>query len=102
MPHPRGGLAGGVIGDRIYAFGGEGNPDTVTGVFPQSEAFDDQTQTWLELQTMPVPRHGMYGAVVGTKVYIPGGGLQQDAKPITVNGTTTYSNPSNHFDAYCV
>ena len=102
MPVARGGLSGGTVGHSIYTFGGEGDPDTVTGVFPQSEAFDSSTQKWSELTPMLVPRHGTYGVAVGNKVYIPGGGLQQDGKPVDVNGTVTYGQPSNHFDAYCV
>lgn len=102
LQHPRGGLAGGTVGDRVYTFGGEGDPDTVTGVFPYSEAFDSVKQQVYELRDMAVPRHGLAAAAVGNRVYVPGGGLQQDGKPVNLTGTVTFSNPSNHFDAYCV
>ncbi|KAG5749348.1 hypothetical protein H9Q70_008006 [Fusarium xylarioides] len=42
MPVSRGGIYGAAVGDRFYVFGGEGNPDTATGVFNQSEAFDTE------------------------------------------------------------
>ncbi|KAF5559123.1 kelch repeat-containing protein [Fusarium phyllophilum] len=74
------------VGSKFYVFGGEGNPDTVTGVFDQSEAFDTEAQEWTELKPMAVPRHGTQAASVGGLVYIPGGGLQQDGKAVSVNG----------------
>ena len=101
MPTPRGGLSGGAVGKKYYTFGGEGDPDTSSGVFPQSEAYDASTQGWKKLTPMPVPRHGTHAAVVGNRVYVPGGGLQQDGKAIVVNGTTSFSNPTAHFDVYC-
>ncbi|XEU94882.1 hypothetical protein FSHL1_000166 [Fusarium sambucinum] len=100
-PTARGGLNGGAIGDKFYAFGGEGNPDTASGVFNQSEVFNTKSQHWSELKPMAVPRHGTQAAAAGNRIYIPGGGLQQDGKSVTINGTTTFQNPSAHFDAYC-
>ncbi|KAF9895144.1 hypothetical protein FE257_000046 [Aspergillus nanangensis] len=102
MPTRRGGIAGGAVGSDFYVFGGEGNPDTSTGIFNQSEVFDTRSQTWLELKPMPVPRHGTQAAVLGDRVYIPGGGLQQDGKKVIgPDGAVTYHNPTTHFDAYC-
>ncbi|KAK1843387.1 kelch repeat-containing protein [Colletotrichum chrysophilum] len=102
MPTARGGLNGGAVGGKFYAFGGEGNVDSVTGVFNQTEVYDVETQQWAELQPTKTPRHGTQAAAVGDRVYIPGGGLQQDGKQVTINGTTTTQNPVSHFDAYCV
>lgn len=101
MAVARGGLMGGLVGTTFYTFGGEGDPDTATGVYPQVEAFDTETQTWTELAAMAVPRHGTQGVGVGDRVYIPGGGLQQDGKAVTINGATTLRTPTDHFDAYC-
>ncbi|KAF9871387.1 kelch repeat-containing protein [Colletotrichum karsti] len=101
MPTARGGLNGGAVGSKFYVFGGEGNVNSVTGVFNQSEVYNVETQQWAELELMPTPRHGTQAAAVGGRVYIPGGGLQQDGKAVTVNGTTTSQNPTAHFDAYC-
>jgi N-acetylneuraminic acid mutarotase len=101
MPVPRGGLSGDVVRKKIYSFGGEGNPNSLDGVFNETEAFDTTTQRWTKLMPMAVPRHGTHAVAVGNKVYIPGGGLQQDGKAVLVNGTTQFSDTSAHFDAYC-
>lgn len=101
MPTTRGGLNGGAVGAKFYAFGGEGNPDSSTGVFNQSEVFDTESQQWTELEPMQVPRHGTQAAAVGSLVYIPGGGLQQDGKQVETDGVTTFQQPTAHFDAYC-
>ncbi|KAH7207900.1 uncharacterized protein BKA55DRAFT_600133 [Fusarium redolens] len=102
MPVARGGIYGAAVGDKFYAFGGEGNPNTSNGVFNQSEAFNTESQQWTELKPMAVPRHGTQAASVGSLVYIPGGGLQQDGKAVSVNGSMTFMQLSSHFDAYCV
>ncbi|KAF5563817.1 kelch repeat-containing protein [Fusarium pseudoanthophilum] len=102
MPVSRGGVYGAAVGDKFYAFGWEGNPETVTGVFNQPEAFDAETQKWTELKPMAVPRHGTQAASAGGLVYIPGGGLQQDGKAVSVNGSLSYMQLSSHFDSYCV
>lgn len=76
MPTARGGLAAGAIGSTIYTFGGEGDPNTTSQVFPQVEAYDTEKDVWTRLPDMPVPRHGTFAAAVdGGGVYIPGGGL---------------------------
>jgi N-acetylneuraminic acid mutarotase len=77
MPTARGGTACGVVGDRIVVVGGEGNTAVPSGVFPQTEAYDAATNTWETLAPMPMPRHGMGAAVVGNKVYVPGGANKQ-------------------------
>jgi len=100
MPVPRGGISGAVIGTQIVTFGGEGNPNSASGVFNQTESFDVATQQWAELTPMAVPRHGTSAVAVGGKIYIPGGGLQQDGKPWTNNGVTSYGTPSDQFDVF--
>ncbi|KAE8152255.1 galactose oxidase [Aspergillus avenaceus] len=102
MPVARGGINGAAVGTKFYIFGGEGSPDTPTGVFNQSEVFDTESQKWSELKPMPVPRHGTQAVAVGGRIYIPGGGLQQDGKEVVTNGVTTTGKESAHFDAYCV
>jgi N-acetylneuraminic acid mutarotase len=92
MPTARGGVASGAVGNKIYVFGGEGNPNSTTGIFPQVEGYDTVTDTWESLSDMKVPRHGTYGASAGGKIYIPGGGLQED------NGQDNHS--TRDFDAF--
>ncbi|KJZ74295.1 hypothetical protein HIM_06301 [Hirsutella minnesotensis 3608] len=101
MPVARGGLSGDAVGSKFYTFGGEGNPNGLTGVFNDTAVFDTASRTWSRLAPMAIPRHGMHAVAVGNNIYIPGGGLQQDGKAVTVNGTTRFANTTAYFDAYC-
>lgn len=71
MPVPRGGLSGDTVGSKLYTFGREGNPNSASGVFNQSEAYDVKTQQWTELPAMAVPRHGTHAAAVGGESVYP-------------------------------
>jgi N-acetylneuraminic acid mutarotase len=82
MPTPRGGLSTGVIGDKVYTFGGEGNRAVESGVFDQVEVYDTRKDEWDSAGTMKIPRHGTYAVGVGRKVYIPGGGIMQSGMPV--------------------
>jgi N-acetylneuraminic acid mutarotase len=82
MPTARGGVAAGVIGRKVYTFGGEGNKEVESGVFDQVEAYDTVKDTWERVGTMKVPRHGTYAVGVRGKVYIPGGGIVQGGGPV--------------------
>jgi N-acetylneuraminic acid mutarotase len=73
LPTARSGLAAAILGGRMYVFGGEGNPATPSGVFAQNESFDFGTSTWRSEEPMPVPRHGIGAAAIGTRIHIPGG-----------------------------
>ncbi|KAK3369322.1 hypothetical protein B0T24DRAFT_359018 [Lasiosphaeria ovina] len=76
MPTPRGGLAAAAIGNKVYTFGGEGNPAPGSnGVFNQTEAYDTVRDSWEKLAPMALPRHGTFASAAGGRVYIPGGGL---------------------------
>lgn len=96
---PQGGLSGGSVGDMFFAFGGEGDPTTITGVSNHTEVLDTVTGKWRSLQPMPVPRHGTHASSARGVVYVPGGGLQQDGKPVNLTGTVRIENPTAHFDA---
>lgn len=75
MPTPRRGFATGIVGTKIYTFGGEGNPDrSIGGVFKEVEVYDTATDTWASAPPMKIPRHGSAAAVVDGNIYIPGGG----------------------------
>lgn len=102
MPVPRGGLSGAVIRNQLITFGGEGNPNSDSGVFNETEAFDVQAQQWTKLTPMTVPRHGTSAAAAGNKIYIPGGGLQQDGKSVVTNGVLSYLHTSDHFDVFSI
>jgi N-acetylneuraminic acid mutarotase len=77
MPTARAGSGGAVLNNRIYVFGGEGNRADPLGIFPQSEVYDPETDTWRELDPMPTPRHGFGGAVILGRIYLPGGATRQ-------------------------
>ena len=57
----------------LYVFGGEGNPADPNGIFHEVEAYDPATDSWFELPPMQTGRHGIYAAVRGSVVYLPGG-----------------------------
>ncbi|KAF2187082.1 galactose oxidase [Zopfia rhizophila CBS 207.26] len=82
LPTPRGGLAAGVIGKKVYTFGGEGNLEVESGVFNQTEVYDTVTDSWERLGPMKVPRHGTSAVGVENKVYIPGGGVLIGGGPV--------------------
>ncbi|KAH7165196.1 hypothetical protein EDB81DRAFT_838026 [Dactylonectria macrodidyma] len=77
MPTPRGGISVAAVGERIYTFGGEGNPDPNAGdVFNQTEVYDVQANCWQQLKPMDIPRHGTAAVAVGGIIYTPGGGAK--------------------------
>jgi N-acetylneuraminic acid mutarotase len=73
----RGGVAGAVLGERLFIFGGEGNASDPSGVFPQVEAYDPATDTWEAFPDMLFPRHGLGAAADADRIYLPGGASQQ-------------------------
>jgi len=78
MPTPRGGIAVAAVGDKIYTFGGEGNPAPGTkGIFQSSEVYDVVKDSWEVVAPMKLPRHGTQAATVGESIYIAGGGGKQ-------------------------
>jgi len=78
LPTARGGLCSGVVGTKIYTFGGEGNAAAGSrGVFNQTEVYDTATDSWTSLNPMKTPRHGTSAATVNGVIYIPGGATGQ-------------------------
>lgn len=80
---PRGGAAGGELGGRIYVFGGEGNTDDPMGIFHEAEVYDPEADSWEALPDMNVGRHGFGAAVIGDRMYMPGGSTAQGLAPQT-------------------
>ena len=87
-PTRRGGLASAAVNGKIYVMGGEGNSGTPEATFRQNEEYDPSADRWRALPDMPTPRHGLYGAAIGTVIYTPSGG------PIA---GATYSNRTEAF-----
>jgi N-acetylneuraminic acid mutarotase len=79
MPRARRGTAAAVLNGLIVVVGGEGNSASVNPnrVFPETDAYDPVTNSWRTLAPMRTPRHGMGAAVVGNKLYVPGGATAQ-------------------------
>jgi N-acetylneuraminic acid mutarotase len=77
MPTGRSGHAAAVLRGCLYVFGGEGNASATNGVFPQSELYDPFDNAWTSLAAMRTPRHGIGAAVLGNRIFIPGGATVQ-------------------------
>ena len=76
MPTERSGGAWGVYKGRIYVAGGEYQDSHLMAAFRALEAYDPVTNTWEELPMMPMPRHGLAGAVVGDRLHLASGDIQ--------------------------
>jgi len=86
MPTARSGIAAAAAGNFLFAFGGEGNRTSPAGIFPQNEAYDVDLDVWTMLAPMAQPRHGIGAAVIGNRIFIPGG------SPVEGFGTTAQSD----------
>ncbi len=72
LPTARSGLAVNAFENNIYAFGGE----TSQGVTGLAERYDPSTDQWTKLAPKPVPVTEARSAVLGGKIYVPGGKTQ--------------------------
>ncbi len=78
MPRPRGGVNGIAAYGCFHVFGGEGNTQSPSGVFPDHDVYDPAADRWIHLDPMPVPVHGVTGAAfVNGLIDLPGGGVSQ-------------------------
>jgi DNA-binding CsgD family transcriptional regulator/N-acetylneuraminic acid mutarotase len=69
LPTARDGLAVTVYENQVYAIGGE----TAQGASGSVERYDPSTDSWVELSAKPIPVTDVNAAVVGGKIYVPGG-----------------------------
>ena len=76
MPSARSAVASGTYRDRIYVAGGEFQDDSMMAAFRALEAYNPATNSWAILPRMPVPRHGLAGAVIGNKLHLVSGEVQ--------------------------
>ncbi|MBN1484508.1 MAG: hypothetical protein JXA37_07270 [Chloroflexia bacterium] len=77
LPTPRGNFALVPFQDFLYAIGG----DDESGVLDTVERFDPVNNNWTPLAAKPTAVSEMHGAVLGGKIYVPGGRDAQD-RPI--------------------
>src|ERR1700675_4081325 len=76
MPTPRSGGAWGTDGRRIYVAGGEVTTKELVGAFRAVEAYEPATNSWISFPPMPMPRHGIAGAVIGNEFHLVSGMIQ--------------------------
>jgi N-acetylneuraminic acid mutarotase len=86
MPTARSGIGAAVIDGKIYVIGGEGWVDESGGVFRTNEAYDPNSNTWVEKTPMPTARHGFAKGVFDGKLYtISGVSLMHMFSVVAVN-----------------
>jgi len=73
MPTARSGGGWATYGGRIYVAGGEVATNSLVGAFRALEAFDPATNSWTIMPSMPMPRHGVAGAMIGNKLHLVSG-----------------------------
>jgi N-acetylneuraminic acid mutarotase len=76
MPTPRSGGASGTDGRRIYVAGGEVTTTAIVGAHNGIEAYDPAINSWIALPPMPMPRHGLAGAVIDNRFHLVSGMIQ--------------------------
>jgi N-acetylneuraminic acid mutarotase len=76
MPTARSAMAAGVHNNRIYVAGGEGQDRRMLGAFRAVEAYEPATNRWHIMPSMPNPRHGLAGAVLGDRLHLVSGDAQ--------------------------
>ena len=95
MPTARSGGASGSDGRRIYVAGGEVTTKDLVGAFKSVEAYDPVTNSWLTLPSMPMPRHGIAGAVIGNRFHLVSG-MMQSAGALTFLDPTLSTHTAMH------
>ena len=95
MPTARSGGASGSDGRRIYAAGGEVTTKDLVGAFKSVEAYDPVTNSWMTLPSMPMPRHGIAGAVIGNRFHLVSG-MMQSAGALTFLDPTLSTHTAMH------
>src|SRR4051794_5111835 len=73
MPTPRSGGGYGTDGRRIYVAGGEVATKQLVGAFRGIEAYEPATNSWAAFPSMPMPRHGVAGGVIGNRFHLVSG-----------------------------
>ena len=95
MPTARSGGASGSDGRRIYVAGGEVTTKDLVGAFKSVEAYDPAINAWFTLPSMPMPRHGIAGAVIGNRFHLVSG-MMQSAGALTFLDPTLSTHTAMH------
>ena len=76
LPAVRAGITGAALAGCMFVFGGEGERSHVLGLTPNTYGYDPRADRWTRLPDLPIAVHGLIGgAVVGGRIFLPGGGL---------------------------
>ena len=89
MPTPRSGGAWGTFGGKIYVAGGEVSTPFLVGAYRAIEAYDPATNQWTFFGSMPTPRHGVAGAVLGNRFHLVTGMVSSGAASVDPEFTST-------------
>jgi len=81
----RGGVAAAELSGRLVVLGGEGNASDSAGIFHQTESYDPATDAWRTDSPRQTGRHGIGAAVVGSRLYVPGGATHEGFGAVAVN-----------------
>jgi len=94
MPTARSAVTWGTYKDRIYIAGGEFQDDRLMAAFRALEAYHPATNSWSILPKMPVPRHGLAGAVIGNRLHLVSGDVQSSG----LTGVNVHSDAHDAFE----
>jgi N-acetylneuraminic acid mutarotase len=87
IPTPRSGVAGAVLANRAYVFGGE----QPSGTFRENEEYDPVADTWTARAPMSAGRHGLAAATVGDAIYVLAGGPTPGGSQIGTNEAFSFN-----------
>ena len=90
IPTARGGVAAAELSGRLVVLGGEGNRSDPAGIFHQTESYDPSADAWRTDTQMLTGRHGIGAAVVGDRLYVPGGATEEGFGAVAVNESFSY------------
>lgn len=76
---PRAAFAVAVVGDQVFLIGGQNQ----NGVLGSVERYDLRFESWTNLSDKPTPVTDVHAAVLGEKIYVPGGRRSDDVSDIT-------------------
>ena len=76
LPVARSGGATGTDGKRIFVAGGEVTTIEMVAAYNGIDAYDPATNAWIALPPMPMPRHGVAGAVIDNRFHLVSGMIQ--------------------------
>lgn len=73
MPSARSGGGWATANGRIYVAGGEVATPALIGAFRAVEVYEPATNSWAVMPPMPMPRHGVAGAIIGNRLHLVSG-----------------------------